>query len=130
MKNTFLRAWLLILIIASPAHAHHSLAAYETSSYRTVTGTVKEFTWSNPHTWLTLVVEDESGEEIDWEFEGGNPGRLQRGGFAENTIASGDHITVSYHRKLDNSIGGFFLAVTKDDGEQFALPRFRGLREE
>jgi hypothetical protein len=130
MKNSLLPAWMLAVLVATPASAHHSLAAYETSNYRTVQGTVKEFFWGNPHSTLTLAVEEPSGETTDWIFEGGSPGRLARGGFDERTIVSGDDVIVSYHRNRDNSIGGFFLAVTKENGDIFSLPRFHGLRKE
>jgi hypothetical protein len=120
----------LLLLAAVPADAHHSLAYYNTASYRTIEGTVKSFEWSNPHTSLTLLVETEAGIVEEWKFEGGNPRRLDGEGFHSNAISEGERIAVHYNAKRDGSIGGFFLAVTKSDGIHYALRRFRGLRQE
>ncbi len=130
MKYSLARMLFGMIPIATPAAAHHSLAAYEISSYRTIEGTVKEFLWSNPHTSLVLIADGAPGEIKEWTFEGGSPGRLGRGGFSENIIVPGDTIKVSYHRNRDDSIGGFFLAVPKSNGELYSLPRFNRLREE
>jgi hypothetical protein len=52
-----------LTIPAISAHAHHSNSAYQVDEIITLTGTVKEWQWSNPHTWLYLTVENESGTE-------------------------------------------------------------------
>ena len=36
-------------------------------------GEVKEFQWSNPHTWIQLNVTDASGKVVEWSIEGGSP---------------------------------------------------------
>lgn len=128
MKKAILLVLAFATFGASPALAHHSLAYYDTSSYRTVEGTVKSFEWSNPHTSLTLLVENEPGVVEEWTFEGGNPGRLNMSNFPRNAVAAGEKITVSYNANRDGSNGGFFLAVTKADGTLYALRRFRRLR--
>jgi uncharacterized protein DUF6152 len=46
---------------ALPALAHHSFAMFDSDKTLTMTGTVKEFEWTNPHSWLRVMVE-ESGE--------------------------------------------------------------------
>jgi len=76
MKHSPLVIWFLLALIVTPASAHHSLAAYETSGYRTIEGTAKEFFWGNPHTNLILITEEAPGEFTEWVFEGGSPGRL------------------------------------------------------
>ena len=56
-----------ICLIASglswPAAAHHSHALYEPRTEITLEGTVKEFQWVNPHSWLYLIVTNADGEE-------------------------------------------------------------------
>ena len=47
-----------ILLPAIPAISHHSNSAYEVEKVVTLTGVVKEWKWSNPHTWLYLTVDD------------------------------------------------------------------------
>jgi hypothetical protein len=112
---------------AAPAFAHHSLAAYDRSSYKTVAGTVKAFEWTNPHARLVLVVAGASGP-AEWEFEGGSVGRLVSGGFVRDAVAAGDKITVAYNPKRDGRIGGFFVAVTTADGKTYSLERFKTLK--
>jgi hypothetical protein len=63
-----------LLLCAASASAHHSNSAYEVEKVVTLTGTVKSWKWSNPHTWLTLTVANESGETVEWELEGRAPG--------------------------------------------------------
>src|SRR5258706_10354441 len=94
---------------AMPASAHHSLAAYVMSTYRTVDGTVKTFQWTNPHAKMTLVVPAANDGSQEWSFEGGSIGRLISGGFIREAVAPGDKITVGYHPRRDRGIGGGFL---------------------
>jgi hypothetical protein len=112
---------------AIPAAAHHSLAAYTLSNYRTVEGTLKSFEWTNPHAKLNLIVVDASGRTMNWNFEGGSIGRLTPGGFKKDVIAPGDKITVAYNPRRDNSIGGFFIAVTTANGTTYTTDRYKQL---
>jgi hypothetical protein len=130
MKSLLISMLALPVLGLQPAFAHHSLAAYDTQRYRTVEGVAKEFVWANPHTILTLIVEEIPGYPKEWRFEGGSTGRLHMGGFVSDTIVPGEKITVSYNARLDGSDGGFFLAVTKADGALYALPRFHNLSAE
>jgi len=107
-----------------PASAHHSLAANNRSTYKTVEGTVKTFEWTNPHAKLSVVVPGPGGTVTQWDFEGGSIGRLMGGGFKRDAVAPGDKVTVAYNPKRDGAVGGFFLAVTTADGTTYALDRF------
>lgn len=118
---------LSLLLGAAPALAHHSLAAYDRSSYKTVDGTVKTFDWTNPHARLIVMVPGASGP-TEWEFEGGSIGRLVSGGFVRDAVSPGDKITVAYNPKRDGRIGGFFVAVTTSAGKTFSLERFKNLK--
>jgi hypothetical protein len=120
----------LVFLVPASAHAHHSLSAYDTTYYRTIQGTVKEFHWVNPHTSIVLNVADADGSESEWYFEGGSLGRLVQGGFSEDMFVAGDRIRVSYNPNRDDSPGGFFLAVTTKDGVLHALPRYYSLDPE
>jgi hypothetical protein len=113
---------------ALPALAHHSLAAYTMSSYRTVDGTVKRFEWTNPHAKLTVVVPDGNGGSKEWSFEGGSIGRLTNGGWVKDAIAPGDKVKVAYNPRRDSSIGGFFIAVTTPSGKTYSIDRYKQLQ--
>ena len=66
------------LFCAAPLMSHHSNSAYQVEKVMTLTGIVKEWKWSNPHTWLYLTVDDEKGGKVEWAVEGRAPGRRHR----------------------------------------------------
>ena len=127
MSRTLAVSLIALALGAAPAAAHHSLSYYDTSSYKTVEGTVKKFEWTNPHAQLVIVVPGDNAS-TEWAFEGGSVGRLTSGGFVRDTIRPGDKIKVAYNPKRDGAIGGFFVAVTTADGKMYALERFRRLK--
>jgi hypothetical protein len=113
--------------VSVPVSAHHSLAAYTLSNYRTVEGTVKRFEWSNPHAKLSLVAVDADGHSVVWNFDGGSTGRLTTGGFRKDSLAPGDKIVVAYNPRRDNTIGGYFIAVTTANGITYTTDRYKQL---
>ncbi len=50
------------------AIAHHSFAMFDASQDVTLTGTVTDFEWINPHTWLHVEVTGEDGNRWIWSF--------------------------------------------------------------
>src|SRR5258706_7148854 len=117
MKRIIAMVLCWVSLGAMPALAHHSLAAYVMSTYRTVDGTVKTFQWTNPHAKMTLVVPSANGGSQEWSFEGGSIGRLVSGGFVKEAVAPGDKITVAYNPRRDRVICGVFISVTNPDWE-------------
>src|SRR6185503_18728187 len=63
-----------MLVCAAPAMSHHSNSAYQVEKVITMVGVVKEWKWSNPHTWLYLTVDDGKGGKTEWACEGRAPG--------------------------------------------------------
>ena len=62
-------AALLVSAAALPALAHHSFAMFDAEKTITVKGTVKEFEWVNPHSWLRMMIQDQAtGRELQWAF--------------------------------------------------------------
>jgi len=112
-----------ISLSAVPAFAHHSLAAYNRSTTKTVAGTVREFEWTNPHAKLVLVVMGNDGTSKRWNFEGGSIRRLVDRGFAQDAIILGQKLIVSYNPMRDGSAGGFFLGVRTEDGKTYGTVR-------
>ena len=118
MKARFIALWVAaaLLLCASPAISHHSNSAYEVEKVVTVTGVVKVWKWSNPHTWLTLTVRNEKGEMVDWELEGRAPGVLGRIGWDRSVLKAGEKVTVHMSPAKDGSRVGIIARVTKEDG--------------
>ena len=104
------------LVLAAPAFAHHSFAMFDADKTVELEGTVKEFQWTNPHSWLQVVVVDDTGKETEWSLEMGSPGGLAREGWRPRTVVPGDKVTVSIHPLKDGSAGGQLLATTLPDG--------------
>jgi hypothetical protein len=100
------------LALAGPAVAHHAFAMFDTNREVVLDGTVKEFQWTNPHTWVQLLVKDTAGKEVEWSIEGSSPNNLSRFGWTRNSIRSGDHVQAVIHPMKDGSIGGSLVKIT------------------
>ena len=105
------------LVAVAPALAHHSPAAFEAQKTVTLKGTIKEFRWQNPHTWIEVMVPDEKGQEVLWAVELTSPTYLIRAGWKSNTLKPGDKVTV-VGRPLKSGEAGsaIFTSVTLADG--------------
>jgi hypothetical protein len=107
----------LALAAAAPVLAHHSPAAFEAQKTITLTGTVKEFRWQNPHTWIEVLVPDERGRDVLWNFELTSPTYLIRAGWKSNTLKPGDKVTISGRPLRSGEPGSaIFMSVTLADG--------------
>ena len=100
------------LALAGPALAHHAFAMFDTNREVVLDGTVKEFQWTNPHTWVQLLVKDTAGKEVEWSIEGSSPNNLARFGWTRNSLKSGDHVQAVVHPLKDGSIGGSLVKIT------------------
>ncbi len=110
-------ASLIIALFATPALAHHSFAMFDHSTTDSLSGTVTELEWRNPHCWPHLTVADEAGNELAWSFEMGSIGQLVRDGWAEDTLGAGDAIEIRFHPLKDGSNGGQLRFVRLPGGE-------------
>jgi len=105
-----------LLFGAGPAMSHHSNSAYQVDQIITLTGFVKEWRWTNPHTWLHLTVDDEKGGKVEWAVEGRAPGVLGRVGWDRFVLKPGEKVTVHASPAKDGSHVGIIARVTKEDG--------------
>ena len=100
------------LLAAAPVQAHHAFAMFDTNREVMLEGTVKEFQWTNPHTWVQLLVKDAGGKEVEWSIEGSSPNNLARFGWTRNSLRSGDRVQAVVHPLKDGSIGGSLVKIT------------------
>jgi hypothetical protein len=103
---------------AAPALAHHSFAMFDFQASKTVTGTVEQFDWTNPHTFIWLQVPTANGASERYGFEGMSPNYLGRRGWSKSTLKPGDKVTVIYHPLKDGSKGGTYQKVQLSDGKE------------
>lgn len=104
-------------VTANTAEAHHSPSSFDMVNVVTVTGTVKEFKWGNPHTWLYVYVPNAQGSVDEWEIEGAPVTMLARHGWKSSSLKPGDKIHVLLGPRRDGKPGGSFMRVTLDNGE-------------
>lgn len=102
-------------LAALPATAHHSFAMFDQTKRQTLVGTVREFQWTNPHSWIQLNVQANGATE-EWAIEALSPNVLGRQGWKRNTLKPGDKITVVINPLRDNGKGGNLISVTLADG--------------
>jgi hypothetical protein len=121
-------AVLAAAVFATPLVAHHSFAMFDASKTMTVQGKVKEFHWTNPHSWIFLMVENAEGQPIQWSIELGSPPGLVRQGWVPKTLTPGMNVKVVIRPLKDGKPGGQFLAVTLPDGTQLGDPSTAGAR--
>jgi hypothetical protein len=105
------------LSMASPSIAHHSFAMFDRSRTVTLQGTVKEVQWANPHTWIQLLVNGDSGADTtEWGIEAGSPNMMVRQGWKSQSLKAGDRVSVQAHPMLDGRKIASLVSVTLPDG--------------
>jgi len=112
----FLKAFFVCLCFVSFAYAHHSMAGYERTKTVTVTGTVKQFKWANPHSWIEFEAPNDKGGVTVWNAEMTAPGVLARAGWKSTILKPGDKVTIVGRPLLTGEPGLLFVSVTLPDG--------------
>ena len=105
----------------SLAVAHHSYSAFDMAETKTVTGTIKKFDWTNPHTWIWIDVANEQGVVETWGIEGMSPNYLERRGWSRNTIKAGDKLSITFHPLKNGDKGGSFQSAQRPNGEVLGM---------
>jgi DNA/RNA endonuclease YhcR with UshA esterase domain len=107
---------------AGQAQAHHAFAMFDVSKEVTLEGTVKAFQWTNPHSWVELLVKDAAGKEVEWSIEGSSPNNLARFGWRSTSIKAGDHVQAVIHPMKDGTVGGSLIKMTVN-GQVIGAPK-------
>src|SRR5688500_12357534 len=84
-----------LLLFSVPLFAHHGTGTYDSTKSVTLSGTVTEFSFSNPHAALFFDAKDASGKSVNWAIEMNSPGVLRRAGWTKATFTAGDQITIT-----------------------------------
>jgi hypothetical protein len=107
--------------ISLPVNAHHSFAMFDDQSEMWLDGTVTLFQWTNPHTFIHVLVETKNKngeilEQVEWSLEGGSPNILSRNGWKRTSLIEGEKVRVLIYPLKDGNAGGTFLEIHKEDG--------------
>jgi hypothetical protein len=91
-----LMAWscAMLLFATGLAEAHHSAAGIDRTKSVTLVGVVKQFGWTNPHSWMEVDVPDQKGGTVTWKVEMTSPAYLVRAGWKSTTLKPGDEVKV------------------------------------
>ena len=93
---TLLGMAILLTFGGGRAFAHHAATAtYVHGKSITVEGTLKEFVWRNPHSFMKVEAPDDKGTTHLWLIEGAAPTQLAEGGVTKNSLRPGDHVIVT-----------------------------------
>jgi hypothetical protein len=117
-----LAASAVFVSLSGGALAHHSFAMFDADQRTTLSGTVKEFQWVNPHAWIFVMVPNHDGGLEQWAVEMGGPGQIARQGWTAKTLTPGMDVKLTIHPLRDGTNGGQFVGLTLPDGTQFGNP--------
>lgn len=106
-------------LAAGAALAHHSAVMFDDSKEITLTGVVKEFQYTNPHSWLLVDVTNEDGSVTTWGFEAEGPSTLMRAGIRKSDFSPGTQVTITGHPMKDGRPAAAWLRATRGDGKAF-----------
>lgn len=107
----------IALVCAAPLVAHHSAAGIDRSKSVVINGTIKEFRWANPHSWIDVNVPNDKGSTDVWSVEMTSPAFLVRAGWKSTTLKPGDKVSVTLRPFKNGDPGGLFVSVTLPDGQ-------------
>ena len=110
------------LLAAAPAFAHHSFAMFDRQKEITLKGTVKEFQWTNPHSFIEIETLDDKGALATYSIEMNSPNNLTRQGWKSTYLKAGDKVTLVMNPLRDGSRGGLFVSVMLPDGKVLGDP--------
>lgn len=99
-----------------PAFAHHSFAAFDQTKCARLSGTVRVFQFTYPHTWVWVYSGAANGTQVLWGFQAADPASMSSRGFNSQTIKTGDKVTVIYNPLKDGRKGGSMLELVRSDG--------------
>jgi hypothetical protein len=124
VPGLFLASVVILLSMASTAHAHHAFAAeFDANAPVLLKGKVTKVEWINPHAWVHLDVVGEDGSLVSWMVEGGTPNTLLRAGINKNTVPIGTEIVVRGYQSKDKAC----KPACKANGRDVTFPDGRKL---
>jgi hypothetical protein len=116
MKTSLVGA-LMVALFVGAASAHHSSAGIDRTKSVTIVGTLKQFSWTNPHSWMEIEVPNDKGGVDAWSVEMTSPAVLVRAGWKSNSVKPGEKVTVVVRPFRNGDPGGLFVSVTLPNGQ-------------
>lgn len=105
-------------VVAAAAYAHHSTAEFDYTTQLTIQGLVKEVQWTNPHSYIQLIVEDEGKPLVEWSVEIGSPAINAAMGWKKSSVKRGDKVTMLLSPARNGKPYGTLRKLTFEDGRE------------
>lgn len=121
LKHVTVLAGLLATTVglSSTVQAHHSFAAeFDSQKLVHLEGTVVQFSWVNPHSWIYMDVKKQDGSLDHWKIEGGAPSLLLRRGWTKNSVTPGAKIIVDGFQARDGALRASARDIVFPDGRK------------
>jgi hypothetical protein len=110
----------IVMVGAASMLAHHSGVMFEESKEVTLQGVVKEFQYTNPHSWLLVDVTGADGKVTTWGFEAEGPSTMMARGIRRNDFPPGTKVTITGRPMKDGRpAAAWSKAVRASDGKSF-----------
>jgi hypothetical protein len=120
--------FIAVALGAGEAVAHHSPVMFDQTKQVTLTGTVREFQWTNPHSYIQLLVTNDQGQEEEWSLEMGASVYLYNLGWRPSSVKPGDTLTVTFAPLRKGGTGGLLLKAVTADGKTIGREVAGGVR--
>ena len=106
-----------LFTLCQRSDGHHGTSTYDMTREIQLTGTVKEWTFGNPHTWLWLTVAAPQQTAIEWSIESAPPNYLLQQGWSATTLKAGETLTVLVSPLKTEPRRAILLEVKRASGE-------------
>jgi hypothetical protein len=101
-----------------PVLAHHSTAEFDYTKVVTIKGTVKEVQWTNPHSFIQVLVPTKDGKTEQWAVEIGSPSLNYDLGWKKDSLKRGDEVTMTLAQARDGRRFATLRVATTADGRE------------
>ena len=108
----------VVLLSMGIAMAHHSTAEFDYTQQLTIKGTVKEVQWTNPHSYIQLLVDGTGAETVQWSVEIGSPSLNINLGWRKNSVKPGDVVSMLLSPARSGKPYGTLRLLTFADGRE------------
>jgi hypothetical protein len=119
LKLRIVAATVGVVTFCVPLFAHHGAASFDTSKMVTVTGTVTEYVWANPHVLVKVDAKDDRGNITQWVLEAWNPVTQAGRGWTKNTFKFGDEVSLSINPAKNGQPVGEIRGRIVINGKEF-----------
>ena len=108
--------FLLVAALCPFALAHHAEVGIDTNTLVEVEGTVREFSWRNPHVYIVVETVNESGERVEFTVQTSSTLTMTRVGWTSDSLSVGDRVNVFANPAQDGRSYGILRTIEKEGG--------------